>query len=246
MKVFITGVSSGIGRELALLLLDQGHHVWGVARNKPDLDSLSKQVDNAKLTTEICDVSSPGDIERVLGLMRDHDFVPDIVVLNAGANIRDSQPGFSMQHFHQNLAVNLEGAIAWVEAFLPVFEKRKRGTFVAISSMAAYRPGYMSVGYSASKAALSNAMRGLDVNFGNRRIKFITIHFGPIKTALWPGRPLVGMPSAKQAARFITSRFKKRSGFHYYPLGFVILTWFGGRLPVAWLRKVFRIWKKDL
>jgi NADP-dependent 3-hydroxy acid dehydrogenase YdfG len=246
MKIFITGVSSGIGRALAIELISQGHSVWGVARRRPVLKKLhtSMQKHNKNFILSVCDVSSQASVNQVFAQMKKRKFLPDVIVLNAAINQQDVNKSLHLDAFKQNFETNLNGALIWVEAFLPAFRRRQKGTFIAISSMAAYRPGYMSTGYSASKAALSNAFRGLSINFSTKDLKFITIHFGPINTDLWPGPTWPGMSTAQQAAGFIIRSFSKKSGNYYFPFIITRLTWLSAKLPNNVLAYGYKKYKK--
>jgi len=221
MKIFITGISSGIGKALAKKLVAQGHTVWGVARRKELLEKLQGELGADKLLISECDLKSIDEMKAVAVSMREQNFIPDIIVLNAGVYVvdvaEDSPLQFSLTSFKKNFQINLDGAMFWVAEFLPDFLERNKGTFVAISSTSAYRPGKTSVGYPATKAALSMAFRGLRLNYADSGIKFSTIHFGPIRTRMWAGSKSFLIPKASKAADFIIKVFEKKSGSYFFP-----------------------------
>ncbi|TSC74947.1 MAG: oxidoreductase, short chain dehydrogenase [Parcubacteria group bacterium Gr01-1014_44] len=215
-KVFITGISSGIGRALATKLVDAGLEVWGLARRKNALEELQKNLGD-KLTISICDITNSGEMEKLATEMRQRNFWPDVVVLNAAVQPQDVQDSFHFDNARQAFRTNLEGSLFWISEFLPDFLKKRQGLFIAISSTSAHRPSKNFIAYPSSKAALSMAFRGLRLNFKKSGVGFSTIHFGPIATKMWQGKVNFLVPSANQAAQFIISTFHKTPSSYFFP-----------------------------
>lgn len=213
MKVFITGVSSGIGQALARLMLKEGHMVWGVARRQTGLD---------KLIFTQADVSQEGDVNKVMAVMKEKNFIPDVAVLNAGVYEVDMEQVYNHEVASRVYDINLYGAMIWVEKFLPDFLARKNAQFIAISSIAAYRPDEWSSSYSASKAALSMSFRSFRLRYHDSGVKFKTIHFGPVDTLVIPrfadSKKGGWVVSASAAARYISQVIKSHKQNFYYPL----------------------------
>lgn len=184
MKIFITGVSSGIGRGLVKLLIKEGHEVWGVARRENELELLKSEIGSDSFFYSICNISLVSDIERTRSQMRTKNFLPDIVVLNAAAFIEDAIPQFNYHIFEEVFKTNVFGALKWVDLFIEDFLKRDSGQFIAISSTSAFRPNFSRVSYSATKAAISMAFRGLNLRYRRDNIFFKVIYFGPIATPM--------------------------------------------------------------
>lgn len=186
MNILITGASSGIGRALAVELVAAGHTVWGVARRRELLEALGQELNHERFRWSVADVLDPASVDAAVGQMRAAGYTPDAVVLNAGTFAEDLEPEYRYDTVHRVLQTNVDGALIWVDRFLPEFRRRKTGQFVAISSVSAYRPDTTSVAYSASKAALSMAFRCLRLRYAKSGIRFKTIHFGPVATAISP------------------------------------------------------------
>lgn len=186
MNVLITGASSGIGRALASELAAHGHTVWGIARRQHLLESLAQQLGSSACRWSVADVLDPASVDAAVGQMRAAGFTPDAVVLNAGTFEEDLEPEYRYDTVQRVLATNVDGALIWVDRFLPEFRRRNAGRFVAVSSVSAYRPDTTSVAYSASKAALSMAFRCLRLRYRTSGVRFTTIHFGPVATAISP------------------------------------------------------------
>lgn len=186
MKVFITGVSGGVGEALARQLVKAGHTVWGVARREELLKKMQYDLRADKFLFSKCDVSNENDVENTVKMMKAADFLPEVVVLNAAVFFHNA--GSSYQHplFKQGMAINVLGSLIWVDKFMPDFLKRGFGSFIAVSSVSAYLPHSDDIFHSASKAALSMAFRSLRLNYNKTNINFSIINFGPIATTLSP------------------------------------------------------------
>lgn len=180
MNIFITGVSSGLGNALASEFLLMGHHVWGVARRKMDeWDGDRDFMSNSLFRYTVCDVSISSDVEKVCKMMMDEQFVPDIIILNAGIMENDLEDDFLYSVFNKTYQINLFGAVIWINAFLPTFIKRNCGTFVAISSLFSYRGlNSKKIAYAGSKAALSMTFECFRMQFSLTGLRFITINPG--------------------------------------------------------------------
>lgn len=208
MNVFITGVTSGLGKALAREFLNKGYSVWGAGRR--NLEESDKN-----FYYSVCDIGKEEEVGRVYGEMKNRNFVPDIVILNAAIMKDDLIPEFSYPIFKEIFNTNIFGAIKWIDVFLPLFLERKRGIFVAISSLSAYRPLNISkIAYPSSKAALSMAFRALRVHFTSSGLRFITFHIGRMEEK----DGLIRVSYQKAAARIAKHlHFNKKSDVVDFP-----------------------------
>lgn len=224
MRIFITGASDGIGKALAKQLTADGHLVWGVARRKELLERLQSEIGADKFLFSVCDVGNEEESKSVLREMRQKDFLPEVAVLNAAAFLSDTDSYYNHSLLVKAFRVNVFGALFWVEAFLPDFLKRGSGKFIAISSVAAYRPNPKSISLSASKAALSMAFRGLRLRYQKDNIGFSNVYFGPIATNLVPAWSSAGgqpryffVLSPEKAAKKIIKVLNGKAGDYWFP-----------------------------
>jgi NAD(P)-dependent dehydrogenase (short-subunit alcohol dehydrogenase family) len=143
MNIFITGVSSGIGYELAKLYLANGFRVYGVSRSDVDIEHKSFYFQNI-------DLSKLDDIEKNL-----KDFLPNdlkLVVLNAGilGDIKLMQET-SLQEINNVFNVNV-----WAnKLILDTLQTKQVKQVAAISSGAAVNGSKGWSSYSLSKATLN-------------------------------------------------------------------------------------------
>src|SRR3989344_7797859 len=179
MNICITGASSGIGVALAFQLANDGHFVWGVAREAGLFEDLKKKFPNSKLFFTAVDVSSRDEVLALSVKMKNSGFFPDSIFLCAGILKDDLNGGFKREISDITMGVNFFGVLNFVDAFLPEFLNRGAGQFVALSSTTVIRPTNGGVSYPASKAALSSAFKVFDLNYRPKGVAFSTVYTGP-------------------------------------------------------------------
>lgn len=223
MNIFITGVSTGIGRELVKKLVTEGHTVWGIARDNELLTALEKEVGKKRFFYTVCDVSNKRDVVKTMKAIKRKSFQPDVIILNAAVYSKDLVPLYNTVSISKAFAINFFGALIWIEQFLPVFLSRDGGHVVAISSTSAFRPDPQSLSLPSSKAALSMAFRSLRLRFATEKIIFGTVHFGPVATAISPNyTSSTGAPkypfvlTPKEAAENIQQVMRERKSKDYF------------------------------
>ena len=179
MKIFITGVSSGLGKELAYKFCKNGHEVWGLARKAFHAYG-NTLIADTNFRYIKCDVADRQITKAVFAEMRGMNFQPDVVILNAGVMESDLEDGFDYETFLKCFNVNLFGSMNLVDLWLPFFLERGFGKFVAISSLSSYRGsiGLKAIGYSSSKVAINMAFEGFRIRYFNSGVSFITINPG--------------------------------------------------------------------
>ena len=233
-RVLVTGASSGIGRAVVRLLADRGDHVWAVARRTEELKKLQQETAPHEFSFSACDVTQPAQVQAAFRQMESAGFSPDAVVLNAGINRQDLIPHYNASDYRDVFETNLFGALVWVDAFLPVFLKRREGQFVAVSSMSAFLTHGRGAAYSASKSALSLTFQAFQKRYQAEGILFSIIHFGPIETAMWNKGRFIFLRSDTQAARQILKAIDRKKTLIDYPWSLVWMVRFHQLL--SWIR----------
>lgn len=184
---FVSGASSGLGREMARHLTARGDDVAVAARRLPELESLAREVEShpGTLWFHTLDVTDAPAVRNVMERADAELGGLDVVIVNAGRG-RGSKIGVG--EFDNNRAVvdvNLVGALAQIDVAMELFRHRGRGHLVLVSSLAAHRglPGSSAV-YSATKAALASIGESLRLEMGPGPIKVTTLRPGYIRTPL--------------------------------------------------------------
>lgn len=217
MKILITGVSSGIGRAMAKKFVNHGHLVWGIARSQEKLINLKNSLNAGRFLFSVCDVSSQNQVTVVFEEMNRNNFLPDVVILNAGIFPNDFEPKFNRQIFNDTFAVDFFGAINFIEFFLEKFIQRGFGHFIAMGSTAVFRPSNQGIAYPAAKAALSSAIKGFDLAYRKKGIIFSNVYLGPVATDMWEGKNNFLVSTPEKAAIFVSQLLRNKRRESYFP-----------------------------
>ena len=176
--VLITGASSGIGRETAILLSSKGYRVYAGARRvekMKDLEELGIQIRRLDVTDEESMKTCVTSIEKVEGSI-------DILINNAGYGSYGAIEDVPIEEAKKQLEVNLFGMARMTQLILPKMRENRFGKIVNISSMAGIIWTPLGGWYHASKFAvegLSNSLRMETKQFG---IDVILIEPGGVKS----------------------------------------------------------------
>ncbi len=176
--VLITGVSSGIGLELAKLFIKNNYIVYGVSRKTFDME---------KLNHICCDVSNYENCKNTIDTIIKKEGKIDILINNAGMGISGSIENTSESDAKKIFDINFFGCFYMCKFVLP-YIKETKGRIVNVSSVASKFFIPFQGFYSATKAsidAISSAMRAETRPFG---IKIINVLPGDTKTSFTKNR----------------------------------------------------------
>ncbi|MEN7538573.1 SDR family oxidoreductase [Aurantiacibacter flavus] len=146
--VFITGCSTGFGRETALYFLEKG---WSVVATMRD-PAASTSPPSEQLRVLPLDVTRTESIAAAVAEAGEID----VLVNNAGIGWLNAIEGTPMAVVHGIFDANLFGTIATMQAVLPGMRKRGSGAIVNVSSSSTYKPLPLLSVYRASKAAVTS------------------------------------------------------------------------------------------
>jgi NAD(P)-dependent dehydrogenase (short-subunit alcohol dehydrogenase family) len=155
-NVIVTGASSGIGRDVALMFAGEGANVALFARRKPLLLQLAHEIADLGGTALpiVCDVTDAKQVQTAVDRVEANFTGIDVVVNNAGVLIPAPFRDARLRDLRRMMDVNYFGAVHVTQAALPVMEDAGSGNIVNIASIAGRRGGVTLSGYSASKSAL--------------------------------------------------------------------------------------------
>jgi len=182
--VVITGASSGIGRELAYQLAEQGAWLSLVARNGERLDTVAGecQARGGKATAIVTDVSEQVQCAQMIQQTVDHYHRIDMLINNAGitmwANFEDVS---DISFFEQMMRVNYLGSVYCTYYALP-FLKKTKGQIIGISSLAGKNGVPKRSGYAASKHAMAGFFDTLRIEIAEYGIGVTMIYPGFVAT----------------------------------------------------------------
>jgi len=180
--VFVTGASTGIGAAIVSELAERGFRVFGTVRRVKDAAGVQER-GGIPVTL---DVSHLPGIERARDTVeRDlagHQLVA--LVNNAGIPAVGPLEHIDLEVLRKSLEVNVIGAVAVTQAFLPLLRAAK-GRVINISSVSARMALPFAGPYAASKWALEALSDSLRRELLPTGVDVVVIQPGSVKTAIW-------------------------------------------------------------
>ena len=178
----ITGASSGIGREFAIVLAKNGYDIVAIARRRELLESLAVelQVFGAQTQVVVADLSTSVGVQSVI----DEASSVDFLVLNAGIT-RAARVGTTSGDEILKLNTLLAtGVVELCEAIVPQMMQRKTGDVVIVSSIAAFTPMPKSGLYAAAKSYVMSYGRSLNLEVRGSGVRVCVVCPGYVRTDL--------------------------------------------------------------
>ena len=176
--ILITGASSGMGRETAILLARGGHTVYAGARR---LDRMRDLAEHGVTPVEM-DVSRAGDNERAVHRIIDAEGRIDVLINNAGFGLYGPVEDVPLEEARYQFEVNLFGLAHLTQLVLPHMRARRAGRIVNTSSMGGRIFTPFGAWYHASKHALEGWSDCLRIEAAPFNIQVVLIQPGLVRT----------------------------------------------------------------
>lgn len=177
--VFITGASSGIGKETAKLFQVMGWNVIATMRNPSAEEELVK-LKNVKVLQ--CDVTNQDSIKTAISEGINTFKSIDALVNNAGYYILGPFETATHEQIKQQIDTNLLGLIEVTKEIIPYFRKQKSGTIINLSSIAGVISIPLQSLYHATKWGVEGFSESLQYELRPFNIRVKIIEPGVIKT----------------------------------------------------------------
>ena len=181
--VVVTGASMGIGEAIANLFAAQGATLVMLSRDAARVEAARGRVGHPERTLAMaCDVRHREEIDRAIGLTLHHFQRIDVWINNAGHGLLDSVAEMNMAGCHEMFETNFFGALAAMQAVIPVMRQQGGGTIINISSVAGHIPIPFHAAYSATKFAMNAIGKAAGVELINDKIHVLTVCPGYVRT----------------------------------------------------------------
>jgi NAD(P)-dependent dehydrogenase (short-subunit alcohol dehydrogenase family) len=183
---FITGCSTGFGRELARHTLELGYPTVVTARNKDQVADLVAGHEKRSLALRL-DVTDPQQIAAAVKAAEDKFGGIDIMVNNAGIGYFGSFEESDLSEVRKMFEINVWGLTQMTRAVLPGLRKRGSGTIVNFSSIGGLVAFPALSFYNATKFAVEALSESLAQEVAPLGIRVLLVEPGPFRTD-WAGR----------------------------------------------------------
>jgi NAD(P)-dependent dehydrogenase (short-subunit alcohol dehydrogenase family) len=190
----VTGASKGLGKQIAEALAEVGATVALVARSGDLLEDVRAEIaaHGGKAYAFVGDVSVEADVARVASEIRKQAGVPDILINNAGINIRRPLHEYTLEEWRLVMSTNVDGPFLCTRAFVPGMIEKKFGRIINMASTMAHVSLPQRAAYSGSKFAVLGMTKALALDLAPYNITANAISPGPFATEI--NRALVQDP----------------------------------------------------
>jgi 3-hydroxy acid dehydrogenase/malonic semialdehyde reductase len=175
--VLVTGASSGIGRAIARNLLNQGHHVIGLSRDRTRFTRPMAGFSPVQL-----DLSQLHELPQKLRELAQAFPDIDAVVFSAGRGQFGSVEEFSYEQIEALMTINFTSQAFLTRALLPSLKRKTRSDLIFIGSEAALKGSRKGAVYCASKFAVRGFTQALREECGRSNVRVCLINPGMVKT----------------------------------------------------------------
>ncbi|MEI7012397.1 SDR family NAD(P)-dependent oxidoreductase [Leptospira licerasiae] len=184
--VLVTGGSSGIGKELSILLYKDGYNVLVVSISKEELKLLEKEckeIDpSGKLETLETDLTQNESIPKILKWISKLNLEVDVLVNNAGFGLWGKSWELSPEKVDSMLRLNMNAITILSNEFSKRMIERKNGFILNVASTASLQPLSHMAAYAASKAYVVSFSEALRAELAPYGIKLGILYPGTTKT----------------------------------------------------------------
>jgi short-subunit dehydrogenase len=174
----VTGASSGIGKETAKLLVQNGFTVYGSARRVDKMNDL-KNVGVKLLAMDVTDEQSM--VNGIAEILKNENRI-DLLINNAGYGSYGSVEDMPMSEAKYQFEVNIFGLARLIQLVLPTMRAQKSGRIINISSIGGSIGEPHGAWYHATKFALEGLSDSLRMELKQFNIDVVIIKPGAILT----------------------------------------------------------------
>lgn len=203
--IVVTGAGNGMGREMTLLLLQNGARVAAIDINQKSLEETTSLAGNlaSKMSSHLVDITNRDVVSKLPEqIIAAHGQV-DGIINNAGiiqpfVKIND----LDFASIEKVVNLNFYGVVFMTKAFLPFLLKRPEGHIVNVSSMGGFLPVPGQSVYGATKAAVKLFTEGLRSELLDTNVSVTVVFPGAIGTNIAENSGLKMEVNSEEQSKF--------------------------------------------
>jgi short-subunit dehydrogenase len=228
---WITGASSGIGRELALRLARSGVTVAASARSMETLAELSAL--EPRIKPYPLDVTDKAAVARTFAAIESEVGPVDLAILNAGVWHVMSSNGYDIAKIEQSMAVNYFGVVYALDGLMRAMKARRSGHIAMVASVAGYVGLPRAIAYGPSKSAVITLAQSLKTDLERDGIDVTVINPGFVDTPMTRVNtfPMPFIIPVEDAASRIVAGLERRQFEIAFPRRMALLLALARRAP---------------
>lgn len=181
MKALITGATSGIGRDMAMLLSRKGYDLILASRNKEKMEQLQRYLP-ANIKIIVVDLSKKSDCLSLYEQVKHEEI--DVLINNAGFGYYGNFWDNSLEDDLEMINLNVQCVHILTKLFLKDFRKRNSGYIMNIASFASFSAGPLMCTYYATKNYVLRMSEGLyeELRREKSNVHVCAVCPGPVET----------------------------------------------------------------
>ncbi|APD08198.1 gluconate 5-dehydrogenase [Flavobacteriaceae bacterium UJ101] len=184
-NILITGTSTGVGFESAILFAKNNYRVYATMRNLKKADALKAKIAEENLDIEILslDVTDLESINQAVSTVIEQEGKIDVLLNNAGAGFAKTTEHASEEEIKWVTDVNYHGVVFCTQAVLPYMRKQKSGEIISVTSVGGLIGQPFNELYCGAKFAVEGYMEALATYVSDAfNIKISCVEPGGIST----------------------------------------------------------------
>ena len=182
----VTGAAAGIGLGTAKVFAAEGAHVWIADVDGPAATKAASELSASgfKATAHTTDVSRGQDVTALFRAIAQAHGRIDVLVNNAGLNVRADFRHLTDADWVRIREVNLDGVVRIARDGFDLLKASGRGSLINVASIMGHRGLRQLAAYSATKGAVAALTRALAVEYAPFNIRVNGLAPGFVETAL--------------------------------------------------------------
>ena len=153
VKALITGASSGLGRDFAFKLAEEGYDLVLVARNIDNLESIQSKIKKVNVEIEPMDLSVKDNVYKLYDKYKGEI---DLLINNAGYGECGEFSKLDLENDINMINLNVIALHMLTKLFLKDFISKDKGQILNVASLAAFEPGPLMATYYSTKSYVYN------------------------------------------------------------------------------------------